>query len=147
VMGPRRDTHTNRWRRGIPGGFVMKAKVAKKSAAKAVRPVKAPPKKSPKVVTKKAAASAKGRESAPRAKTSPSLATASRVSTKATHSPVALEKRAATPIKPAGAPPRAPKKAPASVVARRKEMQHFRGLLLARQRELTQAYKISKDDS
>jgi DnaK suppressor protein len=58
--------------------------------------------------------------------------------------------KTAAPLRPVPAPPKPapPKKLkPAQVAARRKDLDHFRALLLQKQRELMQAYAVSKGDS
>lgn len=115
----------------------MKSKPAKaKSSVKRVAPrptaKKAAPKPAPKAVAKKAApakpaTAAKGAKPAPKAIAKISIKIPS--------------------AKPAPAPKPKPKPKPISTAARRKELAHFRDLLLAKRQSLMRAYTISKGDS
>ncbi len=116
----------------------MKAKPARKPAAKAARPAKAASKKAaPKPAAKKAVTPPKAAAAKPAPK--PAVKAVAKAVAKAPAPKV-------VPVKSVAAKP-LPKPKPASIAARRKEMAHFRSLLLDRQRELMRAYKTSKGDS
>jgi DnaK suppressor protein len=121
----------------------MKAKSTKpKSVRVTTKPTKtirkdAAPKSAPKPVPKPAP------KPAPKAAKPAVAAKAPRP--KAAPEPKAKAAKPQAPLRPVPAPPK--KLKPAQVAARRKDLDHFRALLLQKQRELMQAYAVTKGDS
>ena len=123
----------------------MKAKSIKAKTAGVSKPVTKPtkrarkeaapkpsPKPAPKAVPKAAPKAAKP-AAKPAAKAKPAAEAKPKVA------------KPAPPLRSVPAPPK--KLKPAEAAARRKELDHFRALLLQKQRELMQAYAVTKGDS
>lgn len=124
-------------------------KTAAKAPAKAAKAVKAPGRKPVAKVAKVVKPVKPAAAKAPAPADAPSVAKAAARPPKG-----ALAAKAAVrvePAKPAGRPGRTPVKPaiprPQLIAQRRKEAAHFRELLLNKQREQTQAYAASKQDS
>jgi DnaK suppressor protein len=115
-----------------------KASKAKKKVAK--KAAKKPAKKAPKKVAKKA--------KAPAGKAKPARATKAAKPKPAASRTKAVKKATRAASKTAKKKPTKKKKARRPTVAQsRRQWKRFRTILLGKQRELTQAYNISKDDS
>lgn len=105
-------------------------------------PAKPAPKAAPKAVPK--AAPKPAPKPAPKAAPKAVAKAATKPAAKAVEAK-AKPGKAAPALRSVTAPPK--KLKPAEAAARRKELDHFRALLLTKQRELMQAYAVSKGDS
>lgn len=125
----------------------MKAKPPKKTIAKTAKPAKALAKNTaPKAVGPKTAKSAK--IVPPKAAAKPAVKPAAKSAAKPAAKQAGAAAKAPAKASAETKVPAKPKpRSPGTVASRRKEMQHFRNLLLDRQRDLMKAYKISKGDS
>jgi len=109
----------------------MKTKTSKGKASKAAKTTRsAPAKPVQKAAARPVAITTKSSKPAVRAAAAPPAG-----------------RKTKTPEKLPPAPPRAPRPTKSQVAARRKDLERFRQLLLEKQRELMQAYSISKGDS